>query len=263
MINSYNKQHSFLGYQDSDRMWIYFLIILAACQIIRAHATLSAISSKLNTSLNWEKAKRRYDTWDRQLWSHLHCIALDYPENPSALDMYNYKTFYLNLDQVIPCKKCAVHYKEIMQNISIDRYLNSSMDLFRFTVNLHNVINQENNKSLVTFEDAIILYQNGSKCIGNHKTAPNTVQDIIDLLAPQNTDIQSGKKDNQHYTVYIVIGSVIIGLCLCGYWCERKRRQKRMMRPLLEIDEDDDMYFTHIIDMNDQFDSNDAKYFIP
>ena len=97
-------------------------------------------------------------SWGPQLWSSLHYIALGYPENPSALDKRNYKAFYESLDTVLPCDKCAQHYKATTSAMPIDPYLDSASHLFEWTVAVHNVVNARLGKPQITVAEARQLY---------------------------------------------------------------------------------------------------------
>lgn len=253
-------------------MLSYFTFILVACQLkVICHAAFNQPDSLqlefINQSMNWEKAKERFDSlgsksvWGPQLWHNIHCIALNYPKDPSKQDKENYKIFYSNLDQIIPCSSCSIHYQENIQNFSMDQSLNTTMDLFNFTINFHNLVNEQTNKSFFSLDDAIQLYQN--TCSIYNGTASN-VQDIIDRLVPQTPDIIPRKK-HFNYVPYVMIGIFIVLGC-CGYLCHRRVEQRRKMDPLLQIidvhDEafDEDLY--QIIDMDEKFDSPNAKIFI-
>ena len=50
--------------------------------------------------------------WGPGAWSFIHYVALAYPENPTGEDKENYKMFYANLINVLPCQKCALNYQK-------------------------------------------------------------------------------------------------------------------------------------------------------
>ena len=51
--------------------------------------------------------------WGPRLWYVLHLITFNYPENPSFIDKQHYETFFLSLQNVLPCSICREHYKKI------------------------------------------------------------------------------------------------------------------------------------------------------
>lgn len=83
-------------------------------------------------------------SWGPYFWRTIHFTAMGYPNRPSALDKQRYKSFYTNLHHVLPCETCAVNYqRHIHQELPIDGHLNSSAQLFAWTVALHNLVNKE------------------------------------------------------------------------------------------------------------------------
>ena len=97
-------------------------------------------------------------TWGTHLWIGLHYIALGYPATPSISDKMNYKYFFENLDKVLPCGKCADHYKANVKNTPIDNYMDSPGKLFEWTVIMHNAVNQILGKPTITLEEASAIY---------------------------------------------------------------------------------------------------------
>ena len=97
-------------------------------------------------------------TWGPHLWSSLHYIALGYPESPSMTDKYNYKLFYENISKVLPCEKCAEHYKTSLAKNPIDTFLEGPKSLFEWTVMIHNEANKHLGKPMMPFAQAKMLY---------------------------------------------------------------------------------------------------------
>tara|TARA_B100000963_G_C22629305_1_gene674047 strand:- start:169 stop:591 length:423 start_codon:yes stop_codon:yes gene_type:complete len=98
--------------------------------------------------------------WGPGAWTFLHYIALAYPENPSKKDKENYKHFFMNLQNVLPCQKCSEHYGINLQKYPLDQSLDNHQNLFRWTVDIHNEVNKKLNKKIYSFEEAYKLYTN-------------------------------------------------------------------------------------------------------
>lgn len=94
------------------------------------------------------------DIWGKHLWFSIHFIAQDYPKTPTHDEMITYKEFFENLWKVIPCYKCGVNYKRHLQELPIDDNLGSREDLFAWTVELHNIVNRELGKPIMTLDEA-------------------------------------------------------------------------------------------------------------
>jgi Erv1 / Alr family len=98
------------------------------------------------------------EAWGPQLWHSMHMIALNYPDKPSPSDKLNYKIFFESLKDVIPCLSCADNYAEHLQELPIDRHLDSARSLFTWTVKVHNIVNASRGKRTWAVEEAIAYY---------------------------------------------------------------------------------------------------------
>jgi hypothetical protein len=86
----------------------------------------------------------RKDQWGPYFWNTIHYTALGYPEDTPSVDIRaKYKDFYEALGFVIPCMKCSKNYINHIREIPIDPFLVSRDMLFKWTVNIHNIVNKE------------------------------------------------------------------------------------------------------------------------
>ena len=51
------------------------------------------------------------NVWGPHGWKFMHYVSLGYPQVPTENDKRNYKEFYSNLKNVLPCKTCAMNYE--------------------------------------------------------------------------------------------------------------------------------------------------------
>lgn len=93
--------------------------------------------------------------WGKYIWTSIHIIALGYPDKPTQEDKFNYKQFYTNIGKVLPCYKCSMNYQKHLEELPIDEHLNDNMSLFKWTVDLHNIVNRELGKSQWTYEETL------------------------------------------------------------------------------------------------------------
>jgi hypothetical protein len=101
----------------------------------------------------------RPDIWGKYLWISMHFIAMEYPHRPTKLDRENYRTFFEKLRDVIPCVTCANNYADHLIKFPLDdRVLDNRMNLFRWTVDMHNEVNKITNKKTVSYEKAVEIY---------------------------------------------------------------------------------------------------------
>lgn len=99
------------------------------------------------------------DIWGPGAWTFLHTITLNYPKNPNQDIINSHKYFFTLLKDVIPCDKCRLHYSEYLNNNPIDNVLNNKKDFILWLNNLHNIINERNNKPIMSFNEMIKLYK--------------------------------------------------------------------------------------------------------
>lgn len=95
-------------------------------------------------------------------WTMIHTVAIAYPEevhenDPIRSKVYN---FYKLLEDIIPCKECQEHYKSNFQELPLQNYLDSRINLFYWTYTLHNIVNEQLGKTegIPTFEEAFEKY---------------------------------------------------------------------------------------------------------
>tara|TARA_Y100000590_G_scaffold456915_1_gene608427 strand:- start:232 stop:636 length:405 start_codon:yes stop_codon:yes gene_type:complete len=98
------------------------------------------------------------NSWGPSGWNFIHYTALGYPDNPTEEDKKNYKIFYQSLQHTLPCVKCSLNYKENLKELPIDKFLGSKEDLFKWTVDIHNMVNNELGKTNLNYEQAFKKY---------------------------------------------------------------------------------------------------------
>lgn len=89
--------------------------------------------------------------WGPPAWTFLHSVTLNYPDNPSSEHKTNYKNFFESLGDVLPCPTCKKHYKEniIKHPIRLD----SKDDLTKWLVDIHNKVNEQNDKTIFSYKE--------------------------------------------------------------------------------------------------------------
>ena len=101
------------------------------------------------------------EVWGPHLWKSIHYISLGYPKEPTQEDKDNYKSFFENLWKVIPCDKCAINYKNHLKELPLNASdLETTTSLFYWTVHLHNIVNKEKGKKLISPKKALSEYVN-------------------------------------------------------------------------------------------------------
>ena len=98
--------------------------------------------------------------WGPSAWDFIHTVALGYPSSPTLTDKNNYRDFYTNIGNILPCPVCQRHYNEFLSGrlLDLDEALESTESLFNWTVDAHNNVNENNRKPIWTYAKAVAKY---------------------------------------------------------------------------------------------------------
>ena len=111
--------------------------------------------------------------WGPAVWEALHCIAFGYPVEPTDEHKKNYKEFFSNLMNVLPCKFCRDSYKDFITKEENTLLKDCDMDnresLTRWLYKIHNRVNLKLGINYnVSYEDIVKKYESyRAKCIPN------------------------------------------------------------------------------------------------
>ena len=87
--------------------------------------------------------------WGPVFWKTIHMIGATYPRKPTEKDKNDYYTYFKNLGNILPCSTCRNNYNKHIQEMGfgLSNLLNQET-LFRFTFDLHNIVNKSLNKPI-------------------------------------------------------------------------------------------------------------------
>lgn len=112
-----------------------------------------------------DKANKNIDPtiWGPPFWQAIHYVALGFnPISPNVVS--NYRAFYESLGSVIPCQVCAKHYNQILRTLPLtNKVLSTTSSLFDWTVAVHNHVNKEHGKRVISAEKAMEYLKNPLK----------------------------------------------------------------------------------------------------
>ena len=97
--------------------------------------------------------------WGPGAWIFLHSITMNYPKEPSDDDKQAYYNLFKNLENVIPCEKCAYNYSMNIQKYPVEPALSSRDLLIRWLIKIHNEVNKETGKREYTYDEVIEEYK--------------------------------------------------------------------------------------------------------
>ena len=87
-------------------------------------------------------------------WIFLHAIALSYPINPSEKKQKYMKSLIISLQEVLPCELCCEHYSQNINNIDLVEVVRNQENLSKFFIDIHNSVNKQNKKKVLSYEEA-------------------------------------------------------------------------------------------------------------
>jgi hypothetical protein len=88
----------------------------------------------------------------------MHLVALGYPNEPTYAEKRAAKEFFESFTHLIPCPTCKLHYSEHLKELPITPSLDNRKDLFKWTVDMHNLVNKDLGKPEYTEADSIAFY---------------------------------------------------------------------------------------------------------
>lgn len=113
--------------------------------------------------------------WGPPMWESIHSIAFGYPVEPTEEHKINYKNFFINLKNVLPCRYCRESYEEFIKTDPdarlMDTVFESRDTLTEWVYKLHQRVNKklgvDYRLSLDDFRHKFETYR--AKCIPNEK----------------------------------------------------------------------------------------------
>ncbi len=145
--------------------------------------------------------------WGPHLWFSLHTISFTYPLKPKDSDKANYKSFFTELQHVIPCSVCKKNYIRHLKEFPVNEHLNNRKDIVYWVIDLHNMVNSETGKRVLSYEEALKRYADVYK-----KKIILTPEDASEVECKNGTC--DDNTDNCTILNYIVY---IIGLLILAY----------------------------------------------
>lgn len=94
------------------------------------------------------------EIWGPHGWKFIHYVALSYPDKPTNEDKINYKNFFINLKNILPCHTCRNNYTTHLSKLLNDNIFISNDTLLNWTIDLHNIVNKQHNKKTYTYNEA-------------------------------------------------------------------------------------------------------------
>lgn len=100
------------------------------------------------------------EVWGPHFWFVLHLISFHYPDPPNTFDRESYKAFFHSVKEILPCAKCRKHYKTYLSQYPIEPNLDRRIDLIRWVIQIHNFVNVQLGKPVLTDNEVFHIYSN-------------------------------------------------------------------------------------------------------
>jgi len=95
--------------------------------------------------------------WGPALWKTIHCFAASYtPDKKNS-----FKKFMFELQYLIPCEECKMHYINNLETFKMDNYMTNNHQLFLWSYLLHDIVNKQLGKHSPPYELVKIIYFKG------------------------------------------------------------------------------------------------------
>lgn len=99
------------------------------------------------------------DVWGPSTWAFIHLTAMAEPDNFDKSRLVFYKQLFLLLQELLPCERCRLHLKENMSKLKDIEKVRSKRELFDWTTDIHNKVNEMKKKPILS-TDAAFNYWN-------------------------------------------------------------------------------------------------------
>jgi len=99
------------------------------------------------------------NVWGPFFWHTIHIVALGYPKSPTYTDKKCAKEFFESLAFLIPCAVCREHYRAHLEKNPLTPFLDSRTDLIKWTIEIHNQVNEMLGKPKWTLEETLAYYE--------------------------------------------------------------------------------------------------------
>lgn len=153
--------------------------------------------------------------WGPALWTTLHTMSFNYPEQPTEEEKAQYRDFFHALKYVLPCGECRRHYANgIEKTYPLEPALKNRDTLSRWLVDFHNVVNKRLNKPIVPYDSVKEKYESMSKKC--------TSCDVNVVAQCNNT------RHKTNNLLFIVILLLLVMIALTIYYLPRMKQSRNL-----------------------------------
>lgn len=100
--------------------------------------------------------------WGPSAWFFIHCVALNFPLQPTRIQRSTYRRWFESLGTILPCGACRRNFQSNLISANYNPRVDfaSRMQFYYLTYRLHNVVRKQQGKSTtLSYEDSVLLYE--------------------------------------------------------------------------------------------------------
>jgi len=101
--------------------------------------------------------------WGPKFWFFLHTISLYYPNYPNAITKKKYYEFIQNLPMFLPVEEISSKFSKLLDKYPIQPYLDNKESFIKWVWFIHNKINEQLEKPVISLNDFYIKYYENYK----------------------------------------------------------------------------------------------------
>ena len=120
-------------------------------------------------------------SWGPPGWMFLHCIAQNYPQEPTLKQKKKYQQFFKLVGDVLPCRYCRESYQQFIKEPSTtlsNKVMKNRQTFTKWFYDVHNKVNKKLEiKEIPTFKEVTDKYESfRSKC---GKKSPVIIEKVV------------------------------------------------------------------------------------
>ena len=149
-------------------------------------------------------------------------ISISYPNEPNEEQKKNYRTFFENFYQVIPCSICSNNYINNLKELPITNdTMKNQQTLVKWVIDIHNIVNKELGKPIIEHDDALLLIYNNFD--NSHKHLTQNKENKEKENKEESKEKESKEKENKEnkslntsYTLWslLIIFFILISIAI-------------------------------------------------
>lgn len=119
--------------------------------------------------------------WGPFFWNTIHIMTLAYPKDPDEQTQQAAKNFFYSLQYLLPCDICKEHYKKHLEEDP--PVVSSQKEIILYAFNLHNKVNKDLGKSVITYGEFMTHIRSLSKSSNFECSTTNMIYVLLGIAA--------------------------------------------------------------------------------